>query len=140
LRSGAHQTEPHCGVDLIEIDRVAGMILRYGARILDRVWTPREQVICRGRFPELAARFAAKEAAAKALGTGVRGLSWQEVEIERDGAGKPVLILHGGAAERAREIGAISWSVSLTHSRTIACAVVVILTDGALAPDAALQG
>jgi holo-[acyl-carrier protein] synthase len=114
-----------CGIDLIEIDRIADLILRYGERFVHRVWTPGEQDICRGRYAELAARFAGKEAAMKALGTGVRGLGWQEIEILRDPLGKPLLLLHGGAADRARALGLTRWSISLTHSRLLASAVVV---------------
>src|SRR5687768_10500903 len=116
-----------CGIDLVEIDRVADLILRYGERFVQRVWTSGEQAICRGRYPELAARFAGKEAAMKALGTGVKGVGWQEIEILRDPLGKPVLTLHGGALDRARALGLTYWSISLTHSRLLASAVVVAL-------------
>ena len=114
-----------CGVDLVDIDRIADMVLRYGERFLGRVWTEGELAICKGRYPELAARFAGKEAAMKALGTGVRGVGWREIEIGRDELGKPLLFLYGGAAKRASELGLTAWSISLTHSRLMACAVVV---------------
>src|SRR5919201_4241822 len=70
-----------CGVDLIEIDRIEAAVKRWGDRILHRVWTDREIAFCRGRYPELAARFAGKEATSKALGTGLVGLIWREIEI-----------------------------------------------------------
>jgi holo-[acyl-carrier protein] synthase len=114
-----------CGVDVIEIDRIKTAVERWGQRFVDRVWTPREQVICRGRFPELAARFAGKEAASKALGTGISGLVWREIEILRDSSGKPLLFLHGAARERAEQVGFTAMSISLSHSHTMACALVV---------------
>ena len=120
---------PHseCGIDLVEIDRIAEMVARFGDRFVQRVWTEQEIAICRGRFPELAARFAGKEAAMKTLGTGVVGIGWREVEITREPSGKPVLVLHGKALARAQKLGFHSWSVSLTHTRAMACAVVVAL-------------
>jgi holo-[acyl-carrier protein] synthase len=114
-----------CGVDIIEVDRIAHAIQRWGTRFVDRVWTEHEQRVCRGRFPELAARFAGKEAASKALGTGISGLVWREIEILPDARGKPLLFLHGAARQRAEMLGLSVLSVSLTHSRTMACAVVV---------------
>src|SRR5215217_3891078 len=90
-----------CGIDIIEIDRVKAAVERWGQRFLDHVWTEHEQRICRGRFPELAARFAGKEATSKALGTGIVGLIWREIEILQDRRGKPLIFLHGAARERA---------------------------------------
>ncbi len=114
-----------CGVDLIEIERIEAAITRWGERFLHRVWTDRELAFCRGRYPELAARFAGKEAASKALGTGIVGLIWRDIEILPDRRGKPLIFLHGGAKERAAEIGLTTWAISLTHSRMLACAMVV---------------
>jgi holo-[acyl-carrier protein] synthase len=114
-----------CGVDLIEIDRIEAAVNKWGERFLHRVWTDRELVYCRGRYPQLAARFAAKEAVSKALGTGVRGLVWREIEILPDRLGKPLIFLHGNAKERAAQIGLGTWAVSLTHNRTMACAMVI---------------
>ena len=79
---------------------------------------------------EIAARFAAKEATSKALGTGIVGIRWQEMEVLPNRRGKPVLILHGRAAERARQLGLTDFSVSLTHSRTDAMAFVVATGPG----------
>jgi holo-[acyl-carrier protein] synthase len=113
------------GLDLIEIARIGWLAQQYGPRFLERVFTEAELALCRGRHPELAARFAGKEAAMKALGTGLRGMRWRDVEILRDPLGKPLLVLHGGAAERATLVGLTEWSISLSHTRLYACAVVV---------------
>jgi holo-[acyl-carrier protein] synthase len=118
------------GVDLIEIARVERVLTRYGDRFLERVFTPAEVLYCRARLPELAARFAAKEAVSKALGVGVRmmsrdGINWQDAEIIGDMRGKPLVRLHGRAAELASELGLSEWAVSLSHTREHAIAFVV---------------
>jgi holo-[acyl-carrier protein] synthase len=118
------------GVDLIEIARIERVLTRYGNRFLGRVFTPAEILYCRGRLPELAARFAAKEAVSKALGVGVRmmardGINWRDVEIIGDVRGKPLVGLRGRAAERAAELGLTEWAVSLSHTREQAIAFVV---------------
>ena len=113
------------GTDIIEIARIEKVYAEFGERFLRRVYTEREGDRYRGRVNELAARFAAKEATSKALGTGIIGIHWREMEILPNRRGKPVLILHGEAAERARRLGLTSFSVSLTHSRTDAMAFVV---------------
>lgn len=113
------------GIDLIEIPRIQRAIDDFGERFLRRVYTERERERYRGRTNELAARFAAKEATSKALGTGIIGIHWREMEVLPNRRGKPVLILHGQAAERARHLGLNNFSVSLTHSRTDAMAFVV---------------
>jgi holo-[acyl-carrier protein] synthase len=112
-------------VDIIEIERVAGVIARWGERFLQRVYTETELAYCRGRIPELAARFAGKEAVTKALGTGIRGLAWREMEILADPLGKPLVRLHGRARARATAIGLSLFAVSLSHSRDYAVAMVV---------------
>ncbi len=114
-----------CGVDLIEIDRIQAAVERWGERFLHRIWTDREIAFCRGRYPELAARFAGKEATSKALGTGIVGLIWRDIEILPDRRGKPLIFLHGGARERAALLHLDTWAISLTHSRQMACALVV---------------
>lgn len=116
---------PSTGVDIIEIGRIARVVDRYGERFLHRVYTEAEQTLYRGRIPELAARFAAKEAVSKALGTGIWGIRWREMEILPDMRGKPLVYLHGAAAERARSIELRHFDVSLSHSREFAIAVVV---------------
>ncbi len=110
------------GVDIIEIDRIEAAVGRYGRRFLDRVFTPVEIGQCRGRAQSLAARFAAKEAAFKVLGTRV---GWREVEVRRESSGKPRIFLHGRAAALARRAGLREWALSLSHSRQYAVAVVV---------------
>jgi holo-[acyl-carrier protein] synthase len=115
------------GTDIIEIARIVRALSDFGERFLNRVYTERERDRFRDRVSELAARFAAKEATSKALGTGIRGIKWREMEILPNRRGKPVLILHGQAAERARLLGLTDFSVSLTHSRTDAMAFVVAI-------------
>ena len=118
------------GIDIIEIHRIERAYRDFGERFLRRVYTERERERYRGRPNELAARFAAKEATSKALGTGIIGIHWREMEVLSNRRGKPVLILHGEAAERARKLGLTSFSVSLTHSRTDAMAFVVATGPG----------
>ena len=115
------------GVDIIEIGRVGRVLERYGQRFLDRVYTPEEIAYCRGRAPNLAARFAAKEATMKALGTGVRGVSWKDIEVVRHESGAPAIKLHGRAKRRAQRLGLQEIALSLSHSREYAVASVVIL-------------
>ncbi|MCE2469997.1 MAG: holo-ACP synthase [Dehalococcoidia bacterium] len=113
------------GVDIIEIERVAGTLRRFGERFLERVYTPGEAAYCRGRAPQLAARFAAKEAVMKALGTGTHGVGWREIEVVRAPSGAPSVRLHGRAAARAASIGLERLALSLSHSRAYAVASVV---------------
>lgn len=117
------------GIDIIEIARIARVLEDFGERFLQRIYTEREQERCRSRVAELAARFAAKEATSKALGTGIRGIRWREMEVLANRRGKPVLVLHGQAAQRAAKLRLVSFDVSLTHSRTEAMAIVVALRD-----------
>ena len=118
------------GTDIIEIARIKRSLDDFGERFLKRVYTEPERNWYRDRVNELAARFAAKEATSKALGTGIIGIRWQEMEVLPNRRGKPVLILHGRAAERARQLGLTDFSVSLTHSRTDAMAFVVATGPG----------
>ena len=113
------------GVDLIEISRVEAVMRRYGPRFLNRVFTPQEQADSGGWAASLAARFAAKEAAAKALGCGIGLIGWLDIEITRDPERRPGLVLHGEARQRAQELRLREWSVSLSHSRDYAIALVV---------------
>lgn len=113
------------GIDVIEIDRIERALRRFGDRFLRRIYTDREQARYAHRPAELAARFAAKEATMKALGTGVRGVRWREIEVLPNARGKPIVVLHGGARERAALLGFRHLAVSLTHSRTHAMAIVV---------------
>jgi len=113
------------GVDAIEIDRIKQALDRFGERFLKRIYTEREANRYRNRPAELAARFAAKEATMKALGTGVRGIRWRDIEVISNRRGKPILVLHETAARRARLLGFTHFAVSLTHSRTESIAMVV---------------
>ena len=112
------------GVDLIEIARIRRAVERWGDRFLAHVYTPAEVAYCRGRVPELAARFAGKEAISKALGTGLWGIAWTEMEILADRRGKPLVTLYGRALARAEGLGLSEWAISLTHSRDNAMAFV----------------
>ncbi|MBE2195540.1 MAG: holo-ACP synthase [Anaerolinea sp.] len=113
------------GVDLIEISRVKAALERHGQRFLDRCFTPAEQAHCEGAPHRLAARFAAKEAVGKALGTGIGAVKWVEIEINSDPQGRPTLYLHGDAARIAAELAIRAWEVSLSHSAEMAIAFVV---------------
>lgn len=117
------------GVDIIEIPRVSKVLARHRERFLRRVFTPVEVAFCRGRISELAARFAAKEATMKALGTGVRGVAWRDIEVLPDRRGKPLLYLYGGARRRADVLGLRDIDVSLSHSQEYAVAFVVASVD-----------
>ncbi len=119
------------GVDIIEIARIQRALDDFGERFLRRVYTERERERYRTRVSELAARFAAKEATSKALGTGIRGIHWREMEVLPNRRGKPVLILHGEAKQRAEMLGFTDFSVTLTHSRGDAMAFVVALRGDA---------
>jgi holo-[acyl-carrier protein] synthase len=120
------------GLDATEIARIAHSIARYGDRFLRRVFTDEEIAYCqrkRDAAPSFAARFAAKEAAMKALGTGwSRGVHWTGIEVVRRG-GPPQLRFHGGAGERMRAMGATKSLVTLTHSRDLAIAHVMLMRD-----------
>ena len=123
------------GVDIIEIPRIRRVVERYGQRFLQRIYTNQEVAYCRGRAPQLASRFAAKEAVMKALGTGVRGVRWRDIEVVRNRGQAPVIRLHGTALARAERLGINHLSVALSHSREYAVASVVGESDkGNLTP------
>lgn len=117
------------GVDLVVIGRIGRLREKHGERFLNRIFTPAELEECLGRaLPDqgLAARFAAKEAAMKALGTGLaQGVGWRDVEVGSTG-GRPVLMLHGRAAELAKDMGVRNCALSLSHEREYAMAMVVM--------------
>jgi holo-[acyl-carrier protein] synthase len=118
----------HTGVDLIEIERIRQAVARHGERFLARVFTPLELAQSNGRSESLAGKFAAKEAAAKALGTGIwrHGIGWTDIEVRKDAAsGAPTLVLANAAQARAAALHVQSWSVSISHDRTQAIAFVV---------------
>jgi holo-[acyl-carrier protein] synthase len=117
------------GIDMVEIERLETLNPRIKDRFCKRVFTEKEILSCNGRNDHLAGRFAVKEAASKALGTGIGLIRWHEIEILPDEKGKPRLYLHGEAARFAQENGWISWSVSITHTATMAAAVVTALLE-----------
>lgn len=116
------------GIDVVEIDRIESAIERYGDRFLRRVFTPGEIAYCsrkRNCAESFAARFAAKEAGAKALGTGIQhGVTWTEIEVRRHPGQRPTLHFSGRALLRAEQMGVKHVSLSLTHSQTMALASV----------------
>ena len=113
------------GVDIIEIKRVEKVAFSYGDRFLKRIYTDGEIKYCRGRAPQLASRFAAKEAVMKALGTGIRGVGWRDVEVTRKRGMAPDIKLHGRAQKRASQIGLKGLAISLSHSKEFAVASVI---------------
>jgi holo-[acyl-carrier protein] synthase len=119
------------GTDLIEIERVQQSIDQYGDRFLHRIFTEGEIAYClrkkKHSAESFAARFAAKEAGAKALGTGIsRGVGWKEIEVTREPGERPKLRFSGRAAERAEAMGVRNVQLSLTHSRSVAMAIVSV--------------
>lgn len=119
------------GIDITEVARVAASIERFGERFLNRVYTPNEIAYCRSRKrganQSFAARFAAKEAAMKAIGTGLRrGVTWHDVEVGREPGGRPTIIFHGKAAEFAAKLGMKRAALSLTHTKHEAMAQVIL--------------
>ncbi len=118
------------GTDLAEVDRIRRSVSRFGERFLQRVYTERERkyAFSKANFAErLAARFAAKEAGMKAIGTGwSRGVSWQDFEVANEPSGRPTLRLRGVAARVAEELGVRRISLSLTHTASQALAVVIL--------------
>ncbi len=118
------------GIDLIELIRVRGAVEHFGDRFLRRVYTDEEIAYCRGKadpVPSLAGRFAVKEAAMKALGTGyARGVWFRSIEVARKPAEAPGVVFHGGARTRADDMGVTNIFVSLTHEKGMAAAVVVL--------------
>ncbi|MCP5118668.1 MAG: holo-ACP synthase [bacterium] len=118
------------GIDIAEVDRIERAIQRHGRRFIERIYTPTEiRYVERkaNRFERFAARFAAKEAGMKAIGTGWRhGVRWQDFEVVNLPTGRPTLRLHGKAAEFASQLGVKSISLSLTHTAASAMAFVIL--------------
>jgi len=115
------------GVDLIEIARIEEVMARHGKHYLERIYTPAELEQCGKRAESLAGRYAAKEAAAKALGCGIGDVGWKEIEVLGDESNAPKLTLHGEALKRAEELGLSMWSVSISHSQSHSVALVVAI-------------
>ena len=122
-------TSLRTGVDLIEIDRFTSAYLRHNQHLLQRLFTPTELFENGENMPSLAARFAAKEAVAKAFGTGIGKISWHDIEICRGAMGEPILHLHGPAQELAQKLGLKHWSLSMSHTQKHAIAFVVALGE-----------
>jgi holo-[acyl-carrier protein] synthase len=123
------------GVDLIEVERIAEAIRRHGEQFLQRIYSPAELAEAAGSPASLAARFAAKEAAAKALGVGIGQVTWREIEVLRLPSGQPELRLHGEAHRLANELGLNAWSISLSHTRQHAVALVVAAGERSVRAD-----
>ncbi len=113
------------GVDMIEVERIDRAILRYGERFFMRFFTEQELIDASGSTPALAARFAAKEAVSKALGTGIGDVGWKEIEIVNGPKREPVLHLYGRARELAGDLGVDAWAVSMSHTHEHALAIAV---------------
>lgn len=124
-----------CGTDLVHIHRIEQAIMRQGKPFLERIFTASEKAYCTLpdgsiRYTSLAARFAAKEAVAKALGTGIgpAGIQWTDIEILNQTSGAPFACLHGAAQTRYEALGGFSLSISLTHDQDLAQAFCVLLS------------
>jgi holo-[acyl-carrier protein] synthase len=117
------------GVDITEVERIQGAIERQGERFLRRIYTPAEIAYCerfRNKFERYAGRFAVKEAAMKALGTGwSHGVRWVDIEVVRERGGKPVLVLAGEAKQIAERLGVKNMAITITHTATQALAQVI---------------
>ena len=119
------------GVDIVDVSRIARACERWGERFLSRIYTQQELARYRDRVPELAVRFAAKEAISKALGTGMNhGVAWRQLEIAREPGQAPRLELHGAAAEHGERLGVACTWVSLAHDRHHAVATVILEGKG----------
>ncbi len=111
------------GIDIIKVERIRAAIERFGERFSRRVLTERERRYVRDRPETFAGRWAAKEAVSKVLGLGVRGIGWQDIEVERMPTGQPAVRLHGRAAQRAEQLGMGRIAISITHESDYAVAV-----------------
>ncbi len=117
------------GVDLVEIERFQNLDPKIKVRFFKRVFTELETSESDQSLQHMAGKFAAKEAVAKALGTGIGKIHWQDLEILNDPLGRPRLILHDAAELHARQAGWTSWTVSITHTKALAMAMVVALSE-----------
>ena len=113
------------GTDIIEIHRIEQAISNWPSSFLRRIYTKAELDNCHDVASSLAARFAAKEAVMKALGTGAKGLNWRDIEILSNSNGVPLIQLHGRAQEKAKEIGITEFSITMSHSKQHAIAFVI---------------
>lgn len=118
------------GIDIAEVPRIAKAIERFGKRFTERIFTPAEIRYCESKANKMerfAARFAAKEAGMKAIGTGMRGgVVWRDFEVGREPGGRPTILLHGKAAEVAKRLGAKRAHLSVSHTAEHAVAYVIL--------------
>jgi holo-[acyl-carrier protein] synthase len=124
------------GVDIIEVDRVRKVYEHHGERFLARVFTEDEIRQCRGKVTRLAGRFAVKEAISKALGTGLHGVAWREMEVVQLRSGRPTVRLHGKARQRAAQLGLTGFDVSIADLQTFSIAIAVAVQAGPPLPPA----
>ena len=120
------------GIDLVEVGRIRDLLTRHGERFKEKTFTAGEIAYCDScadSAMHYAARFAVKEAAAKAIGTGLwaQGVDWKDIEVLREESGKPTLSLHGGAKAHAERMGSTSSLISITHTRELAMAQVILV-------------
>src|SRR5207247_8196279 len=115
------------GIDIIEVDLVRKVYEHHGERFLKRVFTEMEVRQCRGKATRLAGRFAAKEAISKALGTGIHGVAWREMEVVQLRSGRPTVSLHGNARHRAELLGISAFDVSIADLKEFSIAVAVAI-------------
>ena len=128
--SPPHGVNIAVGIDIIEVSRVRKVYEHHGERFLKRVFTEREVLQCRGKVTRLAGRFAAKEAISKALGTGIHGVAWREMEIVQLRSGRPTVTLHGNAKRRADLLGISAFDVSIADLAELSIAIAVaVQTD-----------
>jgi holo-[acyl-carrier protein] synthase len=113
------------GIDIIEIERIESAIERWKDRFLKRIYTNAELETYQDNTPALASHFAGKEAVMKALGTGIKGVGWREIEILSNSNGKPLVRLYGGALSKAQELNLTEFSISLSDTRQYAVAAVI---------------
>ena len=113
----------HIGVDIIEIARIEEAVTNWGERFLNRIYTESELQLCRKNLSALAVRFASKEAVMKLLGTGIRGVSWKEIETLAYPSGKPLVNLYGKAQAKAEELQLKEIAISLSHCKDYAIAM-----------------
>ncbi len=118
-----------CGIDIIEINRLAGIAAGIRQRFIQRVYTAAEQAQAADSNERLAGLFAAKEAVSKALGTGIGSVHWRDIEILHQPGGEPQVVLHGAAQLAAAARGLVNWSVSISHDRDKAVAMAVACPD-----------
>lgn len=118
-------SEPHIGVDIIEIKRVDEAIEKWNGHFLNRIYSEEELNICKTRVSSLAVRFAAKEAVIKTLDTGFIKTGWKDIEILSSNTGKPFVRLHGEMQKKADAMGLKHFAISLSHCKDYAVAMLV---------------